>query len=212
MDLVRKFESEMVISLNQNIGLSCFKCVSCNKIYRYHRLICICGHSVYSQSLIPIYRDCGCLITPYAGIGFTLQNIKHCKIRDIVKNYDLGKFIDTQQFLYVKVGSQTDFNFIITDCHKHASDCNYTLLLPNENNNMKINNIPCKLYYTELTKSSYKGYFSTYIIVLNYDMIYNLIGFRKLLRRIYHDKRSLFSKVPKELMSIIKYYSDPGFQ
>jgi hypothetical protein len=208
MDATTKFELDMTINLNKTSGLLRFICLVCHKTYDCYNIMCICGNYVHPQSCIPIYRDCGCTFSLYSRIGFTLQNIKYCKITDIVKNYNLQPFMDESRFLYIKLGSKTNLNCVLKDCQIYAHDTSYTLLIPNENNNMRINDIPCKLYYTELTKSSYKGYFFTYVIVLNYDIIYNLMRFHKLLRRIYCDKRSLFSKVPKELIFLIKYYSN----
>lgn len=64
-----------------------------------------------------------------------------CKITEIIKNYNLRPILDklsTKQFLYYKIRSQTK-----QGCNNSISDTNYTLLIPDNNNNMKINDVSC---------------------------------------------------------------------
>jgi hypothetical protein len=216
---IGQFETEAISAINRRLGLLYYECDWCQKEYDQYIPECDCGMSVILRSDVVFYRDCGCLLYYRSKPIFKIKTIKSCNMERKVRNFDLTQYLNKfhiTKILYLKVGAQTHINFHPTNYQsigwtdKDIPYINYFLRIPDDNNNMMLNGVPCKLFYTETTPSIYRGYFTTYIIALNYDIIYEHFRRCKLLRRIHHDKRSLFSKLPKELMFIIKLYLVSG--
>ncbi len=210
---IKQYETKAIAAINRRVGLLYYECDYCRKEYDQDVFECECGAGMMTgaRSNVVHYRDCGCLGNYRTNPIFKIKSI----IGNKVRNYDLTAYFEKfhiNKFLYLKVGAQTHINFNPTNCqfiswtHEDIQYINYFRAIPTNNNNMLINGVPCKLFYTETFKSNYRGYFTTYIIALDYDLIHKHFQQCKLLRRIHHDKRSVFSKLPKELMSLIKYY------
>jgi hypothetical protein len=223
-----EFENKSICALNRNLGFTRFICKECqDENYQGYR--CHCG--AISSRLHPtltIFKDCGCLASTYGNLMFTIQKYKNFKLPSTpTKNFDIIPFLNKfniRRWIHVKIGASTkipfnlstDHNIInggnITDIRYGMLNINmpsYSLCTPKENNKMLINGIPCKLFYTEYTKSSnsfYHGYFVNHIIAFDYDIINEHIKRCKTLQILRRNKKSLLSKLPKEIMSIIRDY------
>ncbi len=221
---IASYNAESTFALNKRCGLLYYQCIKCQQT-AYHKEIynsslqCKCGGNLVSYSTVTMRKDCGCLMFRNIQPVFRMRILNRCQ--PLAKLYNLTDIYNQYHItecLYIKVGSGTNLHFniynantIVRERSSNDSYINYVLHCRKDNKRMTINGIPCKLFYTEYTKSSYRGYFVTHIIALDYEFMNEHLQRSKLFRRINHDKNSLFSKLPKEIMSMIKHYNIARF-
>ncbi len=210
----KKFESDTIHELNKRLGLVYPRCDKCP--YTYH---CKC---VDPNTMTRIYRDCGCEIgRGYAG-KFVLLNYKEYRksLSELIKHFDLTSYLDEfniKNILYTKYGTKTGVPYITNggkfiDNDTYPIQSMFQLLIHDPNNKLTVNNIPCKLFYTEHNPSSYKGSFCTNIIALDFDPYTNYISCLKFLNKCQRRRRLLFKRIPKELISMIRCYITSEFE
>lgn len=192
--------------------------MGCHKFYDSNEKVCSCGCKIASRE-VRLYRDCGCDISLYYCSLFKMRTSIRSGLPQM-QNYDLVKYSkehNITHWLYCKLGAKTSLRFRISNCTKlkgipltykdygvPTGVTSYRLYVPN--GRMIVNNIPCEFFYTEYTKSKYKGYFVTHVIALDYSIYDDHLKRCKLLRIMHRDKKSIFSCLPKELMLIIRQY------
>lgn len=227
---IKDYENTLRLSLSIRAGLPYHKCTKCRTKYSRSGFKCPCNGIIIpiNKSRIVLYRDCGCKGCWTSDYEFCIRHTKNFNV-SIAKNYDLSPLIHQygiNKILCLKFGALTQLNAVVRNSttingviiHDHnnflpyVETNSYTLNIPVNNSIMYVNDIPCKLYYTEYTKSSYLGYFVSHIIALDYTPIKKHYERCKLLRALSRDKKSILSHLPREIINIIKNYMIQDFK
>lgn len=218
----QEHETKLAFHLNKGLGLKYYECPNCHIIVSHYFFCYKCDLNPIKQCSTIIYRDCGCEGSYWCGTNFRMLTIKKFKApNNLTKNWDFIAYArehNITQWSYLKVGGKTKLSFNITgqltitddsstfDCSHFGLKTVPSYQICISNPKLKVNNIPCKLFYTEYTESSYQRYFVTYIIALDYDEFDNHIQRYKLLRSMCRNRKSLMSRLPKDIITIIRNY------
>jgi hypothetical protein len=220
---INQFENDSFYNINTRAGIPYYICNLCQYKYYNNIYTCRCGGTLKIKSGAQLYKSCGC---PH---GYSMITTTICRLKESTtssnqaKSFNLEAYCNKhniKRWMYLKTGAKTKFNFDVLNYNNITGGNifhnqlgiyvpSYSLYFPKKNEKMTVNNIPCKLLYTEYSKSSRSpthGYHITYIIALDYNIMNEHIKHCKLLIELNSDKRSLLSTLPKEIISIIKKF------
>ncbi len=184
--------------------------------------MCGCGGAITNfTSSVVAYRDCGCLSGGYFD-QFRLKKWKSHKndLTASIAEYSARFGAKTLlNFDILNAEETTGISFLNNIQYSHRTMMhtnllpgilpnlsmysNYQLWTPQEKSIMTVNGVPSKLFYMEYTRSSYRGCWVKYIIVLDDNLITSNKKAVKEVQRSWKDDTSLFSLLPNELIKKI---------